>query len=145
MHFQFNLRSKIVGITRDGVTNLTTRKAILESNFDNMAVFDLENPMFVMEYLDHFLANSCKSGVMDVKYDDVRIDTEVTRSNTQLCITWTKKSQKGAKALETAQKHVGLPCKKLITPVKTRFAYLIHSFRSLLENKCTINYLCGSM
>ena len=56
---------------------------------------------------------------MDVKYDDGRVDTEVTRSNMQRYITWTKISQKEAKSLETAQKHVGLPCKKLITPVKS--------------------------
>ena len=37
-----------------------------------------------------------------------------------------QKPQKGAKALEIAQKHVGLHCKRLITPVKNRFAYLIH-------------------
>ena len=39
-----------------------------------------------------------------------------------------KKTQKGEKVLDTAQKHVGLPCKNIITPVKTRFVYLIHSF-----------------
>ena len=55
---------------------------------------------------------------MDVKYDDGRVDTEVTRSNMQRYITWTKISQKEAKYLETAQKYVGLPCNKLITPVK---------------------------
>ena len=40
---------------------------------------------------------------------------------------------------------MGLPCKRLITPVKTHFDYLIHSFHSLLENKGSINYLYGSM
>ena len=43
-----------------------------------------------------------------------------------------KKSQKGAKALDTAQNHVEILCKKLITPIKTRFSNLIHSFRSIL-------------
>ena len=45
---QFNLGSKLLGITSDGRTNLVTCKTILENNFDNMGVFDLENPMFVM-------------------------------------------------------------------------------------------------
>ena len=36
---------------------------------------------------------------------------------------------------------MGLPCKKLITPVKNCFVYLIQSFRYLLENKGAINYL----
>ena len=38
---QFNLWSKLVGITSDGGTNLATCKAILEITFDNMGVFDL--------------------------------------------------------------------------------------------------------
>ena len=78
--------------------------------------------MFVMECLAHVLDDDCKAVVMDVKYDDGRVDTEVTRRNIQRCITWTKKSQKGAKVLETAQKHVGLPFKRLITPAKNRFS-----------------------
>ena len=56
-----------------------------------------------------------------------------------------KKPQKGAKASETVQKHVELSCKRLITHVKTTFAYLIHPFRYLLENKVDINYLYGLM
>ena len=38
---QFNLGSKIAGITSDGGTNLETCKAILEITFDNSGVFDL--------------------------------------------------------------------------------------------------------
>ena len=142
---QFNLGSKLVGITSDGGTNLATCKAILESTFDNTGVFDLENPMFVIKCLSHVLANGCKAVVMDVKSDYFRVDTEVTRRNMQCCIIWTKKSQKGSKALETAQNHVVLPCKNLITPVKNSFSCLIQSFRSLLENKGAINYLYGSI
>ena len=62
----------------------------------------------------------------------------------QHSITW-EKSQKGEKALDTAQKHVELPCKILITPVKNCFAYIIHYFCSIIENKGDINYLYGSM
>ena len=47
--------------------------------------------------------------------------------------------------METAQKNVGLPCKRLITPVKNRFDYLIHSLQSCIENIGAINYLYGSM
>ena len=56
-----------------------------------------------------------------------------------------KKSQKGTKALETAQKQVIIPYKRLITPVNNKFAYLIHSFYSLLENKGVIKYLYSFM
>ena len=43
-----------------------------------------------------------------------------------------KKSQKEAKALETAHNHVGLTFKRLITPVKYSSACLIHPFQYLL-------------
>ena len=128
----FNLGSKLVVITSYGGTNLEICKAILEITLHNTGVFDLENPMFVTECLAYLLDNACKAGVMDVKSDDVRVDTEATRRNMQHCITCTRKSQKGAKALETVQKNVGLPFKRLITPVKTRFAYIIQSFWYLI-------------
>ena len=98
--------------------------------------------MFLMECLDHVLDNSCKAGVMDVKYEYRRVYTEVTSRNMQFWINWTKITKWG-KSLEIAQKYLGLPCKRLITPVKNPFAYLIHSFRSLVENKGAINYLYG--
>ena len=39
--------------------------------------------MFVMEYLSCVLDNSFNSLVMDVKSDNVRLNTEVTSSNIQ--------------------------------------------------------------
>ena len=63
----------------------------------------------------------------------------------QKCITWMENIQKGAQALREAQIHCGIKEKRIFTPVSTRFAYLIHSFRSLLENKPEIEYLCGTM
>ena len=56
-----------------------------------------------------------------------------------------KQNTKGAKALDTAQKHVGIPCKRRITPVKPHFAYLVHSVQSLIKNKGSVNYLYGLM
>ena len=115
---QFSLGLKLVGITSDGGTNLARCKDILESNFDNTRFFDLGEPMFVLGCISRVLDNACNSGVMDVQYDDVRVDTDFTMINMQRCITWTRKSQKGGKSLETAHKHVGLPCKRLIKPFK---------------------------
>ena len=63
----------------------------------------------------------------------------------QRCITWTKKPHKVAKALETSLKHLGLHFKRLITPVKTCFDYLIHSLRSPIKNKVATNYLYALM
>ena len=61
------------------------------------------------------------------------------------CITWTKKIHKGERALREAQIHCGIKEKRLLTPVSTIFVYLIHSFRSLLENKPAIEYLYVTM
>ena len=118
-------------MTSDGGTNLSRCKVVLDSNLYNKGVFELEKPMFVMECLADVLANSCNSGVIAVKSDDGRLDTEVNRRNMQRCIT-RKKIIKGGKALDTAQKHTVPPCRKLITPVKIRFSYIFHSFRSRL-------------
>ena len=63
----------------------------------------------------------------------------------QKCITWTKKIQKGARALQEAQIHCGIKDNRLLTPVSKRFIYLIHSFRSLMENKPAIEDFYGTM
>ena len=63
------------------------RKTILESNIYNTGLFDLGMPMFVIECLSYVLDNACKSGVIYVQYNDVRVDTELTRRNIQCCIT----------------------------------------------------------
>ena len=57
----------------------------------------MENNMFAMEQLDRIIVNACKEGVMYMKSDDVRVDTEVTRRNMQLCIPLTKKKTKWGK------------------------------------------------
>ena len=63
----------------------------------------------------------------------------------QKCITWKKKSHKGARALQEAHIHCWIKEKRLLTPVSNRFAYLIQSFRSLLENKPAIENIYGTM
>ena len=83
--------------------------------------------------------------MQSIKSDDGEVDTELTRRNMQKCITWTKKSQKGARDIWEAHIHCGTKEKRLLTPVLTHFAYLINSFRSLLENKSAIEYLYGNM
>ena len=63
----------------------------------------------------------------------------------QKYITWMKKSQKGVRDLREAQIHCVIKEKRLLTPVLNISAYLIHSFRYLLENKSVIEYLYGTM
>ena len=52
-----------------------------------MGVFDLGKTMFVMECLSYVLANAYKSGIMDVKSDNGKVGTEVTRKNMSLFVT----------------------------------------------------------
>ena len=59
----------------------------------------------------------------------------------QKCITWTNNIQTVAQAIQEAQIHCGIKYNLILTPVFNRFAYLIHSFRSLFDNKPTIGYL----
>ena len=53
----------------------------------HMGVFDLGKTMFVMECLSYVLANAYKSGIMDVKSDNGKVGTEVTRKNMSLFVT----------------------------------------------------------
>ena len=52
---------------------------------------------------------------------------------------------KWEQALRESHIHLGIKEKYLLTPVSTRFSYLIHSFRYLIENKPENEYLYGSM
>jgi hypothetical protein len=45
--------------------------------------------------------------------------------------------------LREAQEFCHLPTQNLLTPVKTRFEYLIYAFRCLVSNQAAINYLYG--
>ena len=58
----------------------------------------------------------------------------------QCYIIWRKKSQKGAKDLETARKYVVLPCKRLITTLKI-ISYILSTPSDLFFKIRSINYL----
>ena len=83
--------------------------------------------------------------MQSIKSDDGEVDTELTKQNMQKCITWTKKNQKGARDLREKHLYCGIKEKRVLTPVSTRFSYLIPSFRSLIDNKPAIEYLYGSI
>ena len=77
---------------------------------------------------------------MDVKLYYVKLDTEVTRNKMKHCITW-----KNHRREQRIWRQCGRIWDCLQVNVKTFFAYLIHSFHSLIENKSVINYIYGSM
>ena len=141
----FGLESKIMGTTSNGGENLWVYTEALGLKYTNDSVFPPSNPLFTTECLAHILSGACKSGVQVIKLDDGEVDTELTRRNMQKCITWTKKIQKGARAIREAQLHCGIKEKCLLAPASTHFAYLINSFRFLLENEHSIEYLYGNM
>ena len=132
-----------MGITSDVGGNIQVCREALESKYINDSFFPHPIPSFAMEYLANILARACKVGVHLIKSYDGDVDTELTRYNMQKCMTWKNKSQKGAQALRDAHIHCKIKDKRLLTPVLTHFAYLIHSFRSLLYNKPSIVYLYG--
>ena len=98
-----------------------------------------------MECLAYIYSGVCKAGVHSIKLDDGEVETELTRRNMQKCITCTNKIRKGSRALWEAHIHCGIKEKRLLAPVLTPFAYLIHSVSSLLDNKTAIEYLYGTM
>lgn len=119
----------------------------------NTDVFNPRQPIFEQPCLAHALQSSCKAAVVDVDSNfrvldqknemEPVISIDGVRKKLAKCITWTKKSQKGHTFLFEAQAHCNLKQKQLITPVKTRFAYLILSFCTLLKKRVAINYLYG--
>ncbi len=119
---EFNLGTKVIGYTCDGGSNLKTCKLQLDEKVSNSSIFNPPKPQFETPCIAHILSGACKCGVIDVKTDTLCV--ERTRNTLQKCITWTKKSQKGANSLVQAQELCSLRKKKLLTPVKTRFAYL---------------------
>ena len=80
-----------------------------------------------MECLAHVITGAFKDGVVDVKSEYGLLDTSITRAKMNKATTWKNKSQKGAVALIQAQKHCKLANVCLLTPTKTRFAYMMHS------------------
>jgi len=140
---EMQLATKVISYTQDGGSNLVTCKRALDATVDNSNFFEPIQPIFEQECTAHILQGACKAAVINVESDDKTISIEHTRTRLQACITWTKKSQKGQNGLAESQSHCQLPQRALITPVKTRFAYLVVSFRCLLENKEAIDYLYG--
>ena len=138
---KFHLRSKVISYTSDGGGNLKTCKDYLNEMVSNDAIFNPSKPIFEQSCLAHALSGACKKAVIDARTGTLSI--EQTRIKLQKCITWTKKSQKGCNSLREAQEFCHLPPQKLLTPVKTRFAYLIYAFRRLVSNQATINYVYG--
>ena len=141
----FGLEANIVGIKSDGGGNIWVCREALESKYTNDYVFFSPKPLFTMEFLANILAGDFKTTVQSIKSYYGEVDTELTRWNMHKRITWTKKSQKGARALWDAHIYCDIKEKRLLATVSTRFEYLIHSFRSFLYNKHAIDYLYGIM
>jgi len=140
---KYSLEKKVIGYCSDGGGNLKTCKEELDKTVNNSDVFFPPKPLFEQDCFAHVLSGGCKAAVINGSLDDGLLSVESSRVVMQKCITWTKKSQKGANYLRESQEHCDLRPMKLLTPVKTRFAYLILSFRCMLKNQKAIDYLYG--
>ena len=56
-----------------------------------------------------------------------------------------KKSSLGSRALIKVQNCVGLKPHKMLTPIKTRWAYFISTLQCLIENCAAVDYMYGTM
>ena len=91
------------------------------------------------------ISGECKTGVVDVQYEDGSLDTSSTRTKMNKAITSTNKSQKVVIALIQTHKNYKLANVCLITSSKNRFEYILYSFKSLPLNKDAIEYMYGPM
>ena len=91
-----------------------------------------------MELLAYVIYGASKAGVVDVHYEDGSIDTSINRTKMNKAIMWKNKSQKGAIALIQEQKHCKFANVCLIAPSKTRFVYILNSFKIFLMKKDAI-------
>ena len=61
------------------------------------------------------------------------------------CVTWTRNSSLGSRALTKAQNHVGLKPRNMLTPIKTQWAYLIRNIQCIIESHAAIDYIYNTM
>ena len=76
------------------------------------------------------------AGLVTFKFKDVK-------KKLQSCITWTKKSGKGARTWEKSCVTAGLVPKKLYSPVKSRFGSILLMLDRILEYRKAINICYG--
>ena len=86
---------------------------------------------------------------MDFKYEDDKgkkvVCVEMPPKILITCVTWTKKSSLGLRALTKAQNHVGLKPRNMLTPIKTQWAYLIRNIQCIIESHAAIDYIYNTM
>ena len=61
------------------------------------------------------------------------------------CTTWTEKSSLVSRALTKVENIFGLKPRKMLTPIKKRWEYLISPLQCLIENFAVIDYMYGPM
>ena len=82
---------------------------------------------------------------MDVIFYDGKVDTEATSNNMQHCITWGVGITEGKKGFWGSAEAFVTYFKETYYTYQNSFAYIIHSYWSLLKNKPAIICIYGSM
>ena len=92
--------------------------------------------MFQLDFFANALQDAFKAAVLDCKSKDdegtIAVCVAIDQNIIMTCVMWTKNSSLCSRALTKAQNHVGLkPC-NMLTPIKTRWAYLISALQCLI-------------
>ena len=131
----FGPERNIFGFTCNRGANLAKCHTLLGDTVKNKGFFVRPKPIFQINCLEHVLVGACKSGVLTVVTENGDLNTKTNTSENATMHYMDKKSKKGAVSLATSQEKFNFPKLRLLTTASTKFAYLIHSFCSLLINK----------
>ena len=111
----------------------------------NTAIYRTQQTMFWQDCFPHLLQVVRKSAVLDCKSKDdegkIGVCIETSRKSIATYVTWMKKSSLSSRALTKAQNNVGLKPVNMLTPIKTRWEYLISTIHCLIENHSAIDYM----
>ena len=119
---EFKLTDKIVACVKDEGANLATFERALQL-IVSCDILGLAKP-FSSACFGHIMSKVCQYATNDEQMckSMKEVSLKNAQKSLQSCITWTKKSGKGRQEWEKACIDVGLPTRKLKTPVKIGFA-----------------------
>ena len=122
---------------------------VLEEKVTNSKIYRTQQTMFRHYIFTHALKGACKADILYCKSEDDEGKIVVCVATVQkilfTCVIWTNKSSLGSRAQTKAQKYVGLKPLKMLTPIKTRWAYFISTLQCMIESRVSIDYICGPM
>ena len=134
---KFAMTKKIVACVSDGDGNMKTCMRVLDSS---LPAHELTGMLpFKGMCMAHKLSLVFKHVLIPSLTQDLRhISFSNVRSTLQSCITWTKKSSKGASEWAKACTKAQLAVKKIPTPVNTRWASVVNTLSHMLKYRTAV-------